>query len=515
MNRRLLTVPKYGPRLHVDGLGRTSLWAIADPARGPALGICVHIRWERGRCVFVACDKVPATPIATDRWSPLPAPAIDADRRGAIACLLLYDWPALEGDGFADADATSVLLDAEGITNALSRVDVDNAGLPKQGTLSVDRFVRATRFLQDSAQLVFAVGSCQYPATPLNENVAHASLGRLAGRIADLRHAPLDFLLLLGDQIYADATAGLMDASQLHERYARKYQAYFGIPALADILKSAPTYMMLDDHEISVDCEPPYEGVRAAYLEEGLAAYWGWQRMCDPLPTLWFEAFATQEAGLFVLDTRLARELRTVRTYRKASILGHAQTEALKAWLLSREPSSLKLIGSASMLLPRHRDNSDCTIRLDGWDGYPASLHEILAFICDHRIDNVAFLCGDEHLSCVARIEVSCDDRSVRVLSIESSAFHAPFEFANGRESNLIADDRWSFASGGKQYVCTVQTDFPRMGDGYFEIGCRQRDLEWSLYCRFDGAAGSWAETYSLAIPGQGSRTSVSLGETR
>src|SRR6478609_8924844 len=51
-----------------------------------------------------------------------------------------------------------------------------------------------------------------------------------------------------------------------------------------------------------------------------------------------------------------------------------------------REPAGeLKIVTTAAMLLPRVRIDADEPLRLDNWQGYPASFHRMLAFICRSR----------------------------------------------------------------------------------------------------------------------------------
>ena len=85
------------------------------------------------------------------------------------------------------------------------------------------------------------------------------------------------------------------------------------------------------------------------------------------------------------------------------------------------------------MPLPRHLFATDPTtaasaLRSDGWEGYPHSLNELLAFIAEQRIRNVVSLSGDAHLSCVATATSQGEDGPPLVVySIHSSALYAPF----------------------------------------------------------------------------------------
>ena len=58
------------------------------------------------------------------------------------------------------------------------------------------------------------------------------------------------------------------------------------------------------------------------------------------------------------------------------------------------------------MLLPRMVEHEDEPLHLDGWQGHPASLYRLLAFLCDREIANVCFLSGDAHLGCDVDISI-------------------------------------------------------------------------------------------------------------
>jgi hypothetical protein len=152
---------------------------------------------------------------------------------------------------------------------------------------------------------------------------------------------------------------------------------------------------------------------------------------------LWYR-FEVNGFPLFMIDTRTERTPRTARTVASARIVSEGQMKALLDWL--SEPSEMpKIIASPAMLLPRHaravqRKRIESALRSDGWDGYPQSLHRVLAFIARRRIPNVVFLSGDEQQGCIARIR-SLATTSYRSSSIQCTARHSSRRFRSRTRS--------------------------------------------------------------------------------
>ena len=328
----------------------------------------------------------------------------------------------------------------------------------------------------------FAVASCQYPAGLLDTTPtatppercgpADASMRRLARRLQTGSGADRPSLLVLaGDQVYVDATAGLFDprarvapastpsASREIENWLRiPYENWLGSAGALAVHGSVPTLMMLDDHEFSDNWEPlpppadpQADADNKARGRAGAAAYVRFQRNDvggNGLPRLWHMC---EHRGLrfFMGDTRSERDPRKASfDPLKPRIMSPRQTMALTEWLrCGRDRPSF--VVTPSMLLPRLRSSarSPCgALRSDAWCGYPGSLNALLALLCREEISNVVFLSGDAHLSFVARATV-CDNRgrSVVLHSVHSSALYAPYPFANALQADFEVPDAWCF----------------------------------------------------------------------
>jgi len=101
----------------------------------------------------------------------------------------------------------------------------------------------------------FAIGSCQYPGSFFDQEYAYQAWQKLSD---DSGLCKADTLLLLGDQIYVDATAGLFDESDFRKKYLYAYEALHSRINEATIPKTK--YSLNDDHELNENWEPIFSG---------------------------------------------------------------------------------------------------------------------------------------------------------------------------------------------------------------------------------------------------------------
>jgi len=101
----------------------------------------------------------------------------------------------------------------------------------------------------------FAFGSCHLPTVddgPPDQLTAEArrSLNRWQ-RLVDRRD--YEFLMLIGDQIYGDDIEDKWPTATDFERYVRRYRQLWAHWPPREVLRSTPTYMILDDHDVADD----------------------------------------------------------------------------------------------------------------------------------------------------------------------------------------------------------------------------------------------------------------------
>lgn len=488
-----------GPMLLPDPAGGAYvLGAGADPGRGFPLAF-VLVAVERTQAGFrrragwpVQRRYLDTTPVGDWLTEPLPAWADDFAVTH-LAALFVYAGTA-QAD-VPDADAVDAAVD-----RALAGMDAMADALPPG---IVDLGWRQA----DGAALRLALGSCQYPAGIFDDVPAYAAWQRLVTRCADPRRRP-HALILTGDQVYVDATAGLLDPSQRDERYRKPYEHWLHQRHVRDALRRLPVYTMLDDHEIDNDWAPLPQTAPAAlrarnaeYRRFGVEAFQRYQRARATTP-LWFET-RLHEVEVFFADTRSERGCRDSRTAALAPIMDPAQHAALLDWIdRGAQHDRPKLLVAPAAMLPRHRyalcatggpGTAAAAVQSDGWDGWPASWQAVLARIADSGICGLVLLSGDEHLGLwvqarVQRMQHDIVDRDVRFESVHTAGLYTPYRFANAQRSDFVLADDFAFASadGRYRYRCTLHTRvFEGAGFTFLELA-RSAGSSWKLRVEYD-----------------------------
>ena len=264
----------------------------------------------------------------------------------------------------------------------------------------------------------FAIGSCQYPAGLFDNKLAYSSYSRLEKTIDGRK---INFLILTGDQVYVDASAGLFDPATKSGRYDLPYKNLFKQESVRNVFKQTRIHLMLDDHEIANNWEPlkqPGDGINDNndkllnfYYTQGVQSYIKYQRpdlhfnktsILKEFKTvswgkniinlyknnrikyskeeikslakniqdatqenpgtksenLWYD-FCENNIPFFMLDTRTQRSYRSGNLIQQSCILGSQQFKALIEWL-KRDPDKPKFIISPSVILPLDTIVSDC-----------------------------------------------------------------------------------------------------------------------------------------------------------
>ena len=487
-------------------------WAVqSEDGFGAALAVFAPLRKDGDWALAIPDTKVlELTEVFDDSWTTVALP--EAPDATHFLCVLRYDHPAehpgssyfrmelapasgpqpFAAPGVAGSELRKGLeaIRAQLRDRARSQDPLElfvvpaPAARPPATTIQARSRSAPTETPELPDTLCFAFASCQYPAGMLDRPVAYASYERLADFIEQERKEP-ERLLLLGDQVYTDASYGLVDPARLDDRYRIPYEDFsdreMGPFACLPQTLLARRRMTPDDHEFRDDWAPGAGDPVAAKL--GLEAYWKYQRRAMPQAGL-----QIIEAGpgwrLFMADSRTQREVRNERNVEQARILGPLQEPQLHEWLRAAQPGELSIVTTAAMLLPRTRQYLDEPLYLDAWTGFPASLKGLLALLCEERIHNVVFLSGDAHLACDARVQVTRpgSDRHASFASLHAPALYAPYPFANEEPANLLLQDAFGFDFEGRHYECTVSAQV--LGDGASGCGllrASRRDQRWCV----------------------------------
>lgn len=255
-----------------------------------------------------------------------------------------------------------------------------------------------------------------------------------------IRAENADFFVYLGDTIYSDSSHRPAPATTLAE-YRDAYKLNREYQALRDLLKSTSTYAMWDDHEVYNDYngetvdDARYANGTKAFLEympvlnvrlpdpacehDPLFRAFRWgkdvdviipdERSCrsadvaaaclgDLAPTLPTAVRSAFPFSLFVTPTPPAGCLNAIFDPDR-TMLGPLQKKALKA-LLKHSDAKFKFIINEVPIQQYY------ALPYDRWEGYGAERNEILNFIRDNDIDNVAFLTTDTHANLINDVAI-------------------------------------------------------------------------------------------------------------
>lgn len=358
--------------------------------------------------------------------------------------------------------------------------------------------------------LTFAVASCQYPAGILDQELAGSSYRRLARRLDAAPDPDLpapQLLLLLGDQVYVDENAGLFDPVTKELAFDQIYDRNFGLPAFRAVTSRLPTFMMLDDHEIRDNWQPPPPGTVEGVEKKALEYFHARQAGLNPRrPTAIDKSYGFSAAPggwpLFVLDTRTGREARTPSNFASARIMSDRDMDAIVDWLQciqKQEPTCPKFVATPSVFLPLEAgEPQQMRYCSDDWPGYPASRARLLGEIARRQITNVIFLAGDPHLSMASELRVAIDGGdAVKVYSVVSSGLYAPWRFANAEPSTYFLAGNFVLPYGASVLNGSIVTE-TRQANDFCVIHIRKVANGHRLTVSFDPAEGKPDISYRL-----------------
>jgi alkaline phosphatase D len=326
-----------------------------------------------------------------------------------------------------------------------------------------------------STSMKFIFGSCRYPGLIDSSSKSDQIFGSILGRFKF--EPPPAMLMMIGDQIYADKfnralPVGRADSpSEFHDRYLTAFTS----PNMRALLRQAPTYMILDDHEIEDNWnkEQIKNGKRELF-QYAITAYMSYQWVHSPrnydvnneLSTdssgrKFFYSFECNGYPFFVMDSRTQR-IKT-SNLEDNHLLGYptkptapeykGQVDIVSEWLIEQQKllgNKPKFLVSPSVFVPNNvetaGDSSQALfnkLKDDSWAAFPATRRQLLQTIVNHKIQNVVFLCGDVHCSHIAELSfkhIAYGKLPIKSYSITSSAFYWPWPFADGDPLSFVHD---------------------------------------------------------------------------
>ncbi len=310
----------------------------------------------------------------------------------------------------------------------------------------------------DPVRLSFLSGSCLHPGSTFEEqhsasifqgmcrHVAPAYVWGGASKLQQTQWRGVDHLLLLGDQIYADASAGLFDPRVAYEKYRSPYRKAFGSAWARRLLAHVPTYFSIDDHEIDDNWDgsktlPNGDPVNPWYAKRMAWLYQVHQRQWDHGDIRLWQHFSSAGFPFFLFDTRMERQLDAPRSSPDA-LLNARQRDEFVDWLRSDavQQSEVLFFATGSSLTPIAwpvLQEPVLAAQEDGVLAYPG----FLAWLVDtlHALapgKRVFWYTGDPHFSCTAQLRMQHADAQVALTQVCCSGLYSPYAFANANPGN-------------------------------------------------------------------------------
>lgn len=184
----------------------------------------------------------------------------------------------------------------------------------------------------DQRNLAFAFGSCHLPVvtgTPDQPSPEALRSLELWQRLDD--RDDVELLLLIGDQIYGDGIEDKWPGDDF-SRYLRRYRQLWAHRPTRSVLRSTPTYMILDDHDVADDFG--LGDLDDNKVDGALLAYRFFQHAHGPSDSVsapFHYSFRRGPAAFFVMDGRTQRGEGT-------PVFGQRQLADLRAW--ARDPDT-------------------------------------------------------------------------------------------------------------------------------------------------------------------------------
>jgi choline dehydrogenase-like flavoprotein/alpha-beta hydrolase superfamily lysophospholipase len=547
--RRPLIGPVLGwVRRDANGTWRARIWCRIDDLRSPAKSAVVQVFQDGkvfGHPKIIACPT-PATPGDVDSIVVGPVDTrlcVDVELgngSGKYEIVVLSVHESVEVE--TEKDKNLAVMRSEAEVSAGKRPSAAQAHLKVAGDETVeDKLAANIVSLRDQArgklgdvaredkidcatvtipegdkpdELTIAASSCRYPGWLVDRERADAVFEKINGLLGPQTQDRPSALFLLGDQIYADATAGAFDPKDRRERYYEAYREAWTAPNARAVLSQLPVFMMMDDHEVADNWHPTdaLSEEERAMRRDGLRAFRQYQWVHSPGNDgrakfdgrgreIYHYDFELQGFPFFVCDTRSMREGR-------ARILGRTQFETLRSWLLKHRNSDRpKFIISPSVFVPFLRVTRQRAYlgRSDGWDGFRPQLMQLFLFILKQKIENVIFLCGDPHLSMCSEVWFE-NDRKERVgpksVCIVASPMYAPYPFANARRPDFDEAKDRVVKLPGTGCVARYKTTGWIAEDSFTTVHVKKHSEQgrdaWRVDVRVHGVSGTiWRSTES------------------
>ena len=383
------------------------------------------------------------------------------------------------------------------------------------------------RFLSGATldSVSFVMGSCWYPGTWIDHHGSDRLFTKIRAEITKVDG--IDSLLLVGDQIYADAYYGIFDIAENRERFQQSYRRAFKSDKAAWVLRQVPTYFAIGDHEFREHYPAAIAGDAPDTLiglgNEGAQEAWNYQmhhHNPPPAPSnprilhvdnrLWY-SFESAGFRFFVFDTRSERHA----TPKGApQLISDAQRNGFKQWVgaLEQYPDGKPIfLVTGSPLVPVPADELSHPARASSSDSlraYPEFLELVAQALVSASVNHpIVWLSGSPHYSSMGRFVIrDAQDRPLlHCLGIVSSGINAPLPFANGRPDAIDWEGKDAAFRPSGQGINVLIRDLRMLCDSRqhaIRVDVKQSAAQtWSLQVTVIDAYSPHGRTPSAPLP--------------
>ncbi|CCM06092.1 uncharacterized protein FIBRA_08339 [Fibroporia radiculosa] len=271
---------------------------------------------------------------------------------------------------------------------------------------------------------------------------------------------PTEFMLMLGDFIYADVPWYFGDDKEAYRRlYRRNYQS----DSFRRVYEHLPIFHLYDDHEIinnfagyGNDSAPPFPSANDAYT-----LYNAQSNHDSAGESQNYYEFQYGDAAFFVMDTRRYRSVIEVTDEASRTMLGDKQLGALYDWLgRVNNTATFKFLVSSVPFTSLWTHEG----QIDTWAAFVYEKSALLSAL--HSVPNVIVISGDRHE--FGAIEFTGEDPSFSVLEVSTSPlsmFYVPLiRTLNMRSEGTVLKKREvvQTAENGTKEVVTVMEEVPQ-----------------------------------------------------
>ncbi|MFM9970302.1 MAG: alkaline phosphatase D family protein, partial [Burkholderiales bacterium] len=320
--------------------------------------------------------------------------------------------------------------------------------------------------------------TCRYPGFAFeSERVDAASYKLIAAS-----HGDAAAMLMLGDQIYADATANILDTLTTLEKYEERYYDLFTADYFAKAVRSIPCYMTPDDHEFQDAWSKPDDRLRCDQFAAAKRSLEVFQLSHSPwsanqASVSYDYRFFVGKVGVYAMDTLSNKDTAAPGAL---CLVSNQQLIDFRDWLVNETTNVTHVIlatgaviasGFKQGLAPDKTADSHRAQGLDNWQMFNAQRTRLIEIIEEHRAGkHLLLLSGDYH--CAAQAVIQRNGQKIASAVVVPPAY-APMSYLNASIGELAALETLG------NYVISLLPGSAREGSGFAVI--KTSDAGWDV----------------------------------